>query len=108
MSEAKRSLKIKTGAVKRLAKDVQYSQKESESERTRLATLKANGGDEYEIRAQDKVIADADQMIPDYRKRLAAAIEELEELTTSDEPALQDSEELKSANEVLAEARKQL
>ena len=73
-----RTLKIKVGAVRRLAKDVTYSVKEAEGERQRLTTLKNNGGDEYEVRAQEKVIADADQMVPDYRKRLAAAIEDLE------------------------------
>lgn len=80
MSDALRILKIKSGAVKRLAKDVTYSQKELENERERMAKLKANGGDEYEIRAQDKVIVDADQMVPDYKKRLASAVEDLEAL----------------------------
>lgn len=80
MSDALRTLKIRTGTVRRLAKDVTFGRKESEEERERMRKLKENGGDEYEVRAQDKVIADADQMVPDYQKRLAVAVEELEEL----------------------------
>lgn len=125
MSDAIRALKIKTGVVNRLAKDVNYSTKESHNERERLQKLKNNGGDEYEIRAQDKVIADADQMIPDYKKRLQAALDDLESmvvsfsrhyerckgpngLKNSGEPALKDTEELAAAKQTLQHGRIQL
>jgi tubulin-specific chaperone A len=94
MSDLAKILSIKTGAVKRLTKgifsaytlsmltpDYTYSKQEVVTEHERYKKLEANGGDEYELRAQAKVVADAEQMIPDYKKRLAAALEELTELT---------------------------
>lgn len=80
MTDILRALKIKSGTVKRLSRDVTYAQEESASERTRLQKLTSSGGDEYEVRAQEKVIKDADQMVPDYRSRLKSAIEDLESL----------------------------
>ena len=52
-----------------------------------------DGADEYELRQQDRVIADARQMVPDYRKRLAAGIDDLLSVmsgatTVDDEPAV--------------------
>lgn len=81
MTEAIRTLKIKAGTVKRYDKDLSYSKQECQTERQRLHKLRDDGGDEYEIRAQEKVVADADQMVPNYKNRLEIAIAELEALT---------------------------
>lgn len=88
--------------------DVAYAQKESESERQRLSKMQADGGDEYEVRAQEKVIADADQMIPDYRKRLHSAISELAELMKSPDMQAVAPDDLDSANKILEAAQAQL
>lgn len=80
MAEALRTLKIKAGIVKRLRNDLEYSRKECENERQRLRKLVDGGADEYEIRAQEKVISDTDQMVPDYQHRLVTAIDDLETL----------------------------
>ena len=50
MSEAKRQLKIKTGSVKRLAKEVVMYQKDQETETDRVARMKAAGSDASDIK----------------------------------------------------------
>ncbi|ORY78244.1 tubulin binding cofactor A [Protomyces lactucae-debilis] len=105
MSDIAKIVSIKTGTVKRLTKDYEYSKKEVTTEQERYEKLKANGGDEYELRAQQKVVADAEQMIPDYKKRLAKALEELEEFTDSSDPAVTSLKELSAAKDVAAAAK---
>lgn len=115
MGDAMRILGIKSGVVKRLSKgeniaktdqlmviDVTYSVQDSARERDRLTLLEQNGGDEYEIRAQKKVIADADQMLPDYRKRLQTAVEDLDLFIHEHEADLAGHEETAAAKAVLA------
>lgn len=72
-TEALRSLAIKTNVSKRLLKDCEYSAKEVSSEKDRLSKL----SDEYEIRAQEKVVKDAEQMIPHYREQLEESLKDL-------------------------------
>lgn len=58
--------------------DVSVAQRELTAEEERYQTMETReGADEYELRQQDRVIADARQMVPDYKKRLAAAIDDL-------------------------------
>lgn len=105
MRDAQRLLSIQTGVVKRLYKDLAYSIQESGDERARLSKLKDDGGDEYEIRAQEKVIVDADQMIPDYEKRLNSARDELEQLIAQNKAALEGSTELSAAQAAYAQTK---
>ena len=50
MSEAKRQLKIKTGSVKRLAKEVVMYKKDEQTETDRVSRMKAAGGDPSDIK----------------------------------------------------------
>ena len=50
MSEAKRQLKIKTGSVKRLAKEVVMYKKDEETETARVNRMKADGSDASDIK----------------------------------------------------------
>lgn len=50
MSEVKRQLKIKTGSVKRLAKEVVMYKKDEEIETTRVNRMKAVGSDASDIK----------------------------------------------------------
>ena len=50
MSDVKRQLKIKTGSVKRLAKEVVMYKKDEETETARVNRMKANGGDASDIK----------------------------------------------------------
>lgn len=105
MSDALRTLKIKSGAVKRLTKDLSYSKEEIVTEQKRLATLKDNGGDEYEVRAQEKVVADAEQMVPDYQKRLTAAVEDLQDIIDTKDASINETEEFGVAQQLVRDAK---
>lgn len=50
MSDAKRQLKIKTGSVKRLAKEVVMYKQDEETETDRVSRLKAAGSDASDIK----------------------------------------------------------
>jgi hypothetical protein len=50
MSEAKRQLKIKTGSVKRLAKEVVMYKKDEQTETDRVSRMRAAGGDASDIK----------------------------------------------------------
>ena len=50
MSEANKQLKIKTGSVKRLAKEVLMYKKDEQTETDRVARMKATGSDASDIK----------------------------------------------------------
>ena len=50
MSEAKRQLKIKTGSVRRLSKEVVMYKKDEETETARVKRMKADGSDASDIK----------------------------------------------------------
>lgn len=51
-----RTLKIKTGIVKRLSKEKIVYEKEADDQRTRIERFKTEGKDEYDIRKQEEVL----------------------------------------------------
>ncbi|XP_003746505.1 tubulin-specific chaperone A [Galendromus occidentalis] len=102
-----RTIKIKSGTVNRLAKEVVAYQKESVREEERLAKMKSEGQEENRIKLQEKVILESQMMIPDCRKRLITAWEELEALLSS-EKDLEENEDYISARKILDEAQPQL
>jgi Tubulin binding cofactor A len=55
-AEVLRSLKIKTGAVKRTTKEYMSYHNELEREQQRLESMRAAGKDEYDIKQQENVI----------------------------------------------------
>ena len=50
MSDAKKQLKIKTGSVKRLSKEVVMYRKDEQTESDRVARMKATGSDASDIK----------------------------------------------------------
>lgn len=64
-----RQLVIKTGVVKRLAKEKTVYEKEVKTEFVRLEKFKTDGADEHVIRKQEEVIQECQMMIPDSKRR---------------------------------------
>lgn len=64
-----RQIKIKTGVVKRLAKEKTVYEKEAEQQKTRIQKFKDDGKDEYDIRKQEEVLQEALMMVPDCVRR---------------------------------------
>ncbi|KAJ1554118.1 hypothetical protein HK405_005961 [Cladochytrium tenue] len=83
-----RELKIKTGVVRRLTKELAAYHNEATKQQERIDRLVANGADEYDVRKQQEVLEETHQVIPDTRQRLATAREELEKIVTAFEEEL--------------------
>ena len=60
MSEAKRQLKIKTGSVKRLAKEVVMYKKDEATETARVERMKAEGSDASDIKHAVRLTSNED------------------------------------------------
>lgn len=102
-----RTLKIKTGVVKRLAKEKTVYEREAEQQRSRIEKLKNNGGDEYEVRKQEEVLNESIMMVPDCQRKLAVAYEELQRILDN-EGDLKEIEEFAAAQKALEDAKPQL
>lgn len=103
MSDVKRQLKIKTGSVKRLAKEVVMYKKDEETETARVNRMKADGSDASDIKHAEQVLAEASMMVPDTRQRLETALTDLQQcLSQSNKVA--ESEEFQQAKQAASDA----
>jgi len=100
-----KQIKIKTGVVKRLAKEKVMYEKEAEKEKAKLEKMKASGDDSYMIRKQEEVIKESMEMIPDTGKRFQVAYNELKDILDN-EVELSEKEEYQAAVEILKETSK--
>ncbi|KAL8142378.1 hypothetical protein V2J09_015410 [Rumex salicifolius] len=84
-----RNLKIKTSSCKRLLKELSSYEKEVEGEAAKTADMKEKAADPYDLKQQENVLAESRMMVPDCRKRLESALDDLRgtlaELEESDE-----------------------
>ncbi|KAH8338574.1 hypothetical protein KR059_010492 [Drosophila kikkawai] len=98
-----RQLVIKTGVVKRLAKEKSVYEKEVLTEKARMEKFRGEGADDHVLRKQEEVIAECEMMIPDSKRRQ----KEFEVLKKylDDEQDLKEKEEYTKAADVLAEAK---
>ncbi|KAG2203538.1 hypothetical protein INT46_011443 [Mucor plumbeus] len=94
-------LKIKTNVVKRISKEHFGYLKEAETQQKRIDKLIADGADEADVRKQKEVLGETKQMIPDVKKRLANAYQDLQNQVENSENA--DIDELQEAQTVLSE-----
>nr|XP_020442120.1 tubulin-specific chaperone A [Monopterus albus] len=95
-----RQIRIKTGIVKRLAKEKISYITETKQQEEKIEHLKAEGGDVYVIKKQMEVLQECRMMIPDCHRRLAVAHADLLQLLETEED-LGESEEYKEARNVL-------
>lgn len=102
-----KTIKIKTGVVRRLAKEKVTYEKEAETQRQRIESYKKQGKDEYEVRKQEEVLQESLMMVPDCQRRLLKAYDELKQILDN-ETELKDKEEFSAAEKALEEARFQL
>ena len=75
-----RQLRIKTGIVHRITKDISSYKKEADIQQQRLDRMKEEGKDEYDIMKMGFVLQETLGMVPHCIKRLIAANEELENI----------------------------
>ncbi|XP_076766991.1 tubulin-specific chaperone A-like [Xylocopa sonorina] len=102
-----RTLKIKTGVVKRLAKEKVTYEKEAAQQRERIQKLKEQDKDGYDIKKQEEVLQESLMMVPDCQRRLVKAFQELKKILDSEQD-LKELEDYIEAEKVLQEAEAQL
>ncbi|KAJ2156446.1 hypothetical protein GGF46_005180 [Coemansia sp. RSA 552] len=103
-----RTLKIKTGAVKRLIKDREVYLREVDEQQARIAALRLKEGvEDADIRKQNEVLEETLQMIPHMERRIREAMQDLANLVASlaDGAAQGQPDELRSAQEAIAAAQ---
>ncbi|CAK1581348.1 unnamed protein product [Parnassius mnemosyne] len=64
-----RQIKIKTGAVKRIAKETLVYGKEAEEQRLKVQKYKDENREEHETRKQEEVLQESLMMVPDCQRR---------------------------------------
>jgi len=102
-----RQLTIKTGVVKRLAKERIVYGKEVITENKRLEKFRGEGADEHVLKKQEEVIQECLMMLPDTVRRLQKEFEILDKFL-QDEKDLKETKEYAAAAQVLNDAREVL
>ncbi|XP_063673714.1 tubulin-specific chaperone A-like [Bolinopsis microptera] len=98
-ADNKRQLKIRTGVVKRLSKElVMYEQEVTDGE-AKLVEMKEANKDEYDIRKYTEVVAESKAMVPDCRNRLRKAVQDLD-ILLEDNTSMSGEAEYKAAQEM--------
>lgn len=118
-ADLQRQLKIKTGTVKRLRKELAMYEEEQKKEGEKVQKLKDEGADPHDIKYavsrvdylcphsnlkhrqifQEGILAESAAMVPDTRQRLGAAFAELQSLSDECLQSLEGTEELQLALE---------
>jgi len=111
IGDSKRKLKIKTGALRRIHKELLSYEKEAEKQQSKIESLKAKGAEEHDIKQQEEVLTETLQMIPETTKRLETSVKDLEDFMNSIEndveaKVLMESDDWKAATEVLADLKR--
>ncbi|KAJ7522688.1 hypothetical protein O6H91_18G022700 [Diphasiastrum complanatum] len=98
-------LKLKIGICRRTCKEYNAYEKEVEMELEKLTAMKDSGADPHDIKQQENVLGESRMMIPDCRKRLEAALYDLQAVIAEaeEDKSLQESEELEVAKKLNAE-----
>lgn len=65
-----KTLKIKTGVVKRYTKEKQSYEKEATMQRAKIAMFKEAGKDEHFIRQQEGCLKESEMMVPEVQRQL--------------------------------------
>ncbi|CAM0140150.1 hypothetical protein VKS41_005826 [Umbelopsis sp. WA50703] len=94
-----RDLKIKTNVVKRYMKELKSYDVELVNQQERISKLIKSGADDADVRKQKEVLEESVQMIPEVKRRLATAYQELRTLIT--DPQYNGTNELEEAQKVL-------
>lgn len=70
MAELAKKLKLNTGVLSRITRDLVYDRKEIEEEIKRSDQFSSGGADESRMKIQQNVISEAKSMLPDSKLRL--------------------------------------
>lgn len=102
-----KTLKIKTGVLKRIVKEKTTYIKEVGVEEARYEKFKAGGSDEYVLKKQLEVIQESRMMVPECQRRIVRAYEDLKAILDSEQD-LKDTEDYKIALQIVEDAQKEI
>ncbi|EJD52208.1 tubulin binding cofactor A [Auricularia subglabra TFB-10046 SS5] len=99
-------MKIKTGVVKRLLKELTVYKKELEDQQRKVDQLIADGAEDWDIKNGRNMLEESKKMVPDTQARLQKAVTDLRELYVQArlDSALHEMDEYIKAEEALEEA----
>ena len=106
-----RQLRIKTGVVTRLTKEISSYKKEAEQQEMRLQKMKEEGKDEYDVMKMGWVIQESLGMIPHCIRKLNMASNELETLLKNfslEEGDTESSKQMELAKQEVLEAKQRI
>ena len=97
-----KDLRIKLGITKRLQKEVKSYEKELVDQNNKIAKMREDGKDIYDIRKQEEVLAETEMMIPDSKNRCDESIQNLQKFLADNEAELASKSE-EAGNEKMKE-----
>jgi len=98
-----KNLRIKTGVLIRTHKELQHYHLELQTQKDKVAKMREDGRDVYDIKKQVEVQEETEVMIPDTMRRLAKAVEDLQGAVAMSESECAGSEQLTAAKRALEE-----
>ncbi|KAI9592251.1 tubulin-specific chaperone A [Syncephalis fuscata] len=99
---AERSLKINTGALKRITKEHKYYIAEAEKQSAKIEQMLVDNADPYDVKKQREVLDDTLQMIPDALRRIEEMRAKVTQLIS--DPDIVDEAVKIAAQEAIAES----
>lgn len=87
-----KQLMIKTKTLQRLIKEASYYIQETKDNEAKLAQMKADGKDEYDIKKFAEVLEESQMMIPDSENRKNNAINDLKSFMDENDSLHQEGE----------------
>ncbi|KAJ4462269.1 putative tubulin-specific chaperone A [Paratrimastix pyriformis] len=99
---ALRPLKIKTGVCTRIIKEATSYQHELAAQTQKVERMRASGVDASDVKKQMEVLADTRQMLPDCKRRLEAAHQDLAAAMGAVSEALRGSATYEAATQTAA------
>ena len=101
-----RTIKIKTGVLKRSVKDYSSYREEAKQLEAKVDKLKAEEADEHDINKQTQVMQESLDMLPSCKTKIESALEDLKEVVEDQQENedYKESEEGKNAEAIIAEA----
>jgi len=108
-----RTIKIKTGVLKRVGKEKVSYRKEADQQKAKIERMKEEGKDEHDVRKMGEVLQESLMMIPDCHRRIVAAMTELSQILETEadlrlDEAGEVTEEFQAAEAQIKEAEEQL
>lgn len=64
-----RTIKIKTGVLKRLTKEKTVYEREIDQQKQRIEKLRSEGKDEHVLRKEEEILQESHMMVPDSHRR---------------------------------------